>query len=68
MITGKRIGKCLMCDKVTRMTKHHIVPLAIKPTSKQVLMICDGCHRELNKLSHKEQYETVTQLLINLIN
>ena len=59
MIEGKKIGICYLCNKFKQLTEHHIIPLKLKPTSKQVLMICSGCHRELNKLPHDWQRDFI---------
>ena len=65
---GKYIGKCILCDKIGRLTKHHIFPLSIKPTSKSCLMICAECHRELNQSSADEQLKDIKDYFKELTN
>ncbi len=60
---GKHLGVCAMCLRFRRMTKHHIVPLKLRPTSKRCLMICRGCHHELNSLSLMAQVDFVSELI-----
>lgn len=48
----KPYGMCPKCLKMKSLTKHHIYPKAFFQQRKNpgILMICEECHQEFNKL------------------
>jgi hypothetical protein len=42
-------GKCLGCDGITELTRHHVVPQEMVPKSKVLLAICKTCHTKIHR-------------------
>ena len=41
---------CWLCGRVKKTTKHHAIPIALKPKFNKVVPICNDCHVKINNL------------------
>jgi uncharacterized protein YlaI len=59
----EKIGRCLICEKVSKITEHHLHPIQTNGITIKIMLLCDKCHKGIHKqYTNKELDKLGTQL------
>ena len=44
-----RIGCCPKCMWIRKLQRHHVLPVRFFGKNKSILLLCENCHKEIEK-------------------